>query len=487
MQSTKLLRLLSLFLIVSYSCFSQQPTYSTAVEERIKQVERSLGEAVKTDDKPILLQDRMKQYGVNGLSIAVIKDYKIEWARGYGFADKESARPVTSETLFQAASISKSINAVGVLRLVQQNKLDLDKDINTYLTSWKFPYDSSKGKKIITLRHILSHTAGLTVHGFRGYAPGEKLPTVVQILNGEAPANSEPVRSMFDAGTRVEYSGGGITISQLIVMDVTGKPYDVYMQQNVLNPLGMKNSFYTAPPPASKIPLLSTAYRENGIAVKGGYHIYPENAAASLWTTPTDIGKFIIGLQLAAMGKSENVLTKTSASLMLTPYKETATLGSWIRTAGKDQYFNHGGANEGFRCVYLGSKEGGNGVVVMVNSDDGTILDEVVAAVATVYEWKDFYKPVVRKTVTVPTEVLDSYVGEYELSPQFKITILRRGNALFANATGQSEVALYAETTSKFFLKVVDATIDFVSDGSGKIIKLVLHQNGRDTDGKKVK
>jgi CubicO group peptidase (beta-lactamase class C family) len=485
MKSVKLLFVLALF--ITTAGYSQQTSYNAAIEEKIKQVEHSLGEAVKTDEKPLVLQERMKQYGVPGLSIAVIKDYKIEWARGYGYADKEKARPVTSETLFQAASLSKSLNAVGVLRLVQQKKLDLDKDINTYLTSWKFPYDTSKGKTPITLRHILSHTAGTSVHGFRGYEPGEKIPTIIQILNGEAPANSEPIRSMFDAGTRVQYSGGGITISQLIVMDVTKQPYDVYMQQNVLAPLGMKNSFYTSPAPNSKAPFLATAYREDGTAVKGNYHIYPENAAASLWTSSTDLGRFIIGLQLAAAGKSATVLNGESAALMLKPFKENAALGTFIKTVGEDQYFTHGGANEGFRCVYYGSKEGGNGVVVMVNSDEGTILEEVVAAVATVYGWKDFYKPVVRKTVTVPNEVLDSYVGEYELSPQMKVVISRRDNTLYAQGTGQGEVGLYPEANNKFFLKVVDANIEFISDNTGKITKFILHQSGQTMDAKKVK
>jgi CubicO group peptidase (beta-lactamase class C family) len=485
MKSVKLLFVLGLFITTAGYC--QQTTYNAATEDKIKQVEHSLGEAVKTDDKPIVLQERMKLYGVPGLSIAVIKDYKIEWARGYGYADKEKANPVTTETLFQAASLSKSLNAVGVLRLVQQKKLDLDKDINTYLTSWKFPYDTSKGKTPITLRHILSHTAGTSVHGFRGYEPGEKIPTIIQILNGEAPANSEPIRSMFDAGTRVQYSGGGITISQLIVMDVTKQPYDVYMQQNVLAPLGMKNSFYTSPAPISKAPLLATAYREDGTTVKGNYHIYPENAAASLWTTPADLARFIISLQLAVAGKSATVLNGESAALMLKPFKENAALGTFIKTVGEDQYFTHGGANEGFRCVYYGSKEGGNGVVVMVNSDEGTILEEVVAAVATVYGWKDFYKPVVRKTVTVANEVSDSYVGEYELSPQMKVVISRRDNTLYAQGTGQGEVALYPEANNKFFLKVVDANIEFISDDTGKITKFILHQSGQTMDAKKVK
>jgi CubicO group peptidase (beta-lactamase class C family) len=479
--------LVVLFCLTNSCTFAQQPTYSAAIEQRIKQVESNLGEAIKTDDKPILLLERMKEYKVPGLSIAVIKDYKIEWARGYGFADKEKAKKVTVETLFQAASISKSVNATGVLRLAQEKKIDLDRDINTYLKTWKFPYDTAKGKKTITLKHILSHTAGTSVHGFRGYATGENIPTIVQILNGEAPANSQPIRSMFDAGTRVQYSGGGTTISQLIVMDVTGLRYDAYMQKNVLAPLGMKNSFYSVPPPADKIGFLSAAYRGDGTAIKGGYHSYPENAAASLWTTPTDLAHFIIEIQLASKGKSKKVLSQQTAQLMLTPVMNNAALGVWIKSDGNEKYFGHDGANEGFRSTYFGSIDGGNGVVVMVNSDNGAILSEVVNSVATVYGWKDFYKPVIRKTVVVPAEMLDTYVGEYELAPEFKIEIKRDGALLLAKATNQPEIKLYAEEQSRFFIKEVEATIDFVKDEGGKVSKLILHQNGRDMDGKKIK
>src|SRR5687768_6654891 len=487
MRATKILLALLICSVTNNSVFAQQLTYSAAIEEKIKKVEDNLGEAIKTDDNPLILQERMKQYGVPGLSIAVIKDYKIDWARGYGFANKEKGNAVTPSTLFQAASISKSVNAVGVLNLVQNKKLDLDKDINSYLTTWKFPYDTAKGKKTITLKHLLSHTAGTSVHGFRGYAAGEKIPTVVQILNGEAPANSKPIRSLFDAGDKVQYSGGGTTISQLIVMDVTGQPYDVYMQKNVLQPLGMKNSFYSVPPPKDRIDFLSTAYRGDGTAVAGGYHSYPENAAASLWTTPTDLANFIIEMQLASTGKSKKVLDQNFATLMLTPVMNDAALGVWIRTVGNEKYFGHGGANEGFRSTYFGSRDGGNGVVVMVNSDNGAIMNEVVNSVATVYGWRDFYKPVVRKTVAVAPEVLDEYVGEYDLAPEFKITIRRDGAMLLAKATNQPEIKLYAEEQNKFFIKEVEAKVEFVKDDSGKINKLVLHQNGRDMDGKKIK
>jgi CubicO group peptidase (beta-lactamase class C family) len=485
----KLFTLIAIVLVSHWpqTLFAQQnPVYSKEIEERIAQVERSLAEAIKTDDKPLLLQERMKFYNVPGVSIGVIKDHKLEWARGYGYADREQTIPVTTQTLFQAASISKSLNAVGVLRLAQAGRVNLDADINTYLTTWKFPYDSAKGKKLITLRKLLSHTAGTSVHGFRGYAAGEEIPAITQILNGDKPANSQPVRSLFDAGTKFQYSGGGTTISQLIVMDVTGQPYDEYARKGVLDLLGMKTSFYS-PPTADRKEPLATGYRGNGNPVKGKYHVYPEQAAASLWTNPTELAKFITELQLAYAGKSAKVLTREWASLMFTPVMNEVALGTFIRTVGDEKYFSHGGANEGFRCIYLGHFENGNGVVVMVNSDNGNILQEIVNSVATVYHWKDFYKPEIRTVVTVPDEILDSYVGEYAISEQFKITIRRDGHALKARATNQPEVDLFAEEQNKFFLKVVQAQIEFVKDDNHVVTKLILHQNGQAMEGTRVK
>ncbi|WP_247232295.1 serine hydrolase [Telluribacter sp. SYSU D00476] len=462
------------------------PTYSPEVEERIRRVEQSLGEAIRTDDNLLVLQERMKQLRIPGVSIAVIKDHQLDWARGYGYADKEQTVPVTPQTLFQAASISKSLNAVGVLRLVQDRKADLDQDINTYLRSWKFPYDSSKGKTPITLRHLLSHTAGTSVHGFRGYAAGEQVPTVIQILNGESPANSQPIRSLFEAGTRVQYSGGGTTISQLVVMDLTGLPYDLYAQQRVLDPLGMTSSFYTIPPPADRVPLLSTGYRGDGTPVVGKYHQYPEQGAAALWTNPTELSRYIIEMQRAYAGHSDKVLTQETARTMLTPVMQEAGLGVFNKTAGPDRYFTHSGANEGFRCLYLGSLQGGNGAVVMVNSDNGQILEEIVNSIATVYGWKDFYKPVIKRVVQVPDEILDTYVGEYELTPEFRLQIRREGHGLKVQATNQPAFDLFAEEPTKFFLKEVPAQLEFVKDSSA-VNSLLLHQNGHSRSARRTR
>jgi CubicO group peptidase (beta-lactamase class C family) len=379
-----------LFLVTDQKIFAQSPdSPASEILKNIHAVENNLAGTDSTEkDSAWNILSRMKHYKIKGVSVAVIHNYKIEWTRGYGWADENARIPVAPETRFQAASISKSLNGVGVLRLAQENKLDLQADINQYLTSWKFPYDAkSKGKKISTIE-LLSHTAGLNVHGFEGYQMGATLPTIVQILNGQPPANSDAIRSMIEPGLRSEYSGGGITISQLIVMDITRVPYAQFMKDEVLTPLGMTGSSYEQPAQIDSN-LLATGYRENGDEVPGKYHVYPEQAAAGLWTTPTDLSKYIIETQLAWEGKSAKVLNQTMTHLRLTPSGNVhAALGVFLDSSGGAVYFQHGGANEGFRCQYSGSLSGGDGLVIMVNSDNGAIIPEIINSISRVYHWK---------------------------------------------------------------------------------------------------
>lgn len=454
-------------------------TYSKEVQEKIKKFESNLGLWVQIGNRQFTLADRMRSNHVNGVSIALIKDYKIEWAKGYGWADSAEQRPVTINTLFQAGSISKSLNGVGILRLVQEGKLNLDSDINIYLKSWKFPYDSlSKGRKI-TIANLLSHSAGLTVHGFDGYEKGYAIPTLIQILNGENPANNKAIRSMYEPSLKSEYSGGGITISQLILQDVTGLPYDTYMWSNVLKPMGMSNSFYAQPPPADKENLLATGYYNDGAAVKGKYHIYPEQAAAGLWTNPTDLAKYIIETQLSLKGKSNKVLSPETTRLRLTPYIDSsAALGVFIIKKGNEKYFNHSGSDEGFVAEYYGSMENGNGVVVMANTDNGALLSEIVNSLASVYNWKDFYTPKIKNIVTVNSEILKSYVGNYKLHRDtLNVTLEKEGLMIRLDSKTQYKI-YFTSDTDFFILEMAGSEQKFTKDNSNKIIGFDISDNG---------
>jgi CubicO group peptidase (beta-lactamase class C family) len=477
---------LAFLFVLFFSLNSSAQTSDT--NDKIKQVENGLIGLIQMEGEgPWNITGRMEHYKVNGVSIAVIHNYKLEWAKGYGWADAENKIPVTDKTLFQAASISKSLNSVGVLKLAQDKKIDLYADINNYLSTWKFPYDSlSKGKKI-SIANLLSHTGGLTVHGFDGYEKGKEIPSIVQVLDGQKPANSPAIRSMYEPGLKSEYSGGGITISQLIVMDVTHQPYDKYMYDNVLKPLGMTSSTYSQPPVNVKPELLATGYRPDGKEIPGKYHVYPEQAAAGLWTNPTDLSKYIIETQLAYEGKSRKVLDQQMTKTRLTPYiDKRAALGVFINDLDSTKYFDHNGANEGFRCDYYGSLEGGNGVVVMVNSDSGDIINEIVNSVAKVYDFKGLHHTIIRKIVAVDSNTLDSYAGKYEVRPNFILTITREGDHLAGDPAGQGKFEAYPEAQNKFFLKGMPLELEFVKDDKGEVTKCVVLQNGPH-DAKRIK
>ena len=472
--------------------YAQENRYSPEIEIKIRAVENNLGLPIRIEGDPNhTMMERMKFYNIKGVSIAIIKDYKIEWVKAYGWADSAERRRATIGTLFQAGSVSKSLNGVGVLKVAQDKKLNIYADVNDYLTTWKFPYDSLSKRKKVTLANLLSHTAGLGVHGFSGYERGDSIPTLIQILNGERPANTAAVRSVFEPGLKGQYSGGGTMISQLVVQDITKKPYDTFMWLNVLKPMGMKNSFYTQPAPESKQKLLASGYYSDGMEVKGKYHIYPEQAAAGLWTNPSDLALYIIDTQLALAEKSSKVLSQDMTRLRLTPYIEkSAALGVFIYKRGENTYFEHSGSDEGFVSEYYGSMEGGNGVVVMANTDNGAILNEIINSVATVYEWKGFYNPLKRpKIITVSKNILESYVGEYKfkVDDKFYIKISFANGRFFYSEPDWNGFELFAGAENDFFSKENPVGITFIKDSSGKVIELEYHNGTRNEKLIKVK
>src|SRR5579859_5620865 len=269
-------------------------------EARIERIAKGIEpvEAGKGDAPvPLDIEKLMKLYDVPGFSVAVIEDYKIAWAKSYGVTEPGGKNPVTPKTLFQAGSISKPVAATGMLALVQQGKLSLDEDVNVKLKSWRVPENEFTKEQKVTLRRLASHSAGLTVHGFPGYDVDEKVPTLVQIFNGEKPANTAPIRVDFVPGSDERYSGGGITIEQQLMMDVSGKQFPALMKELVLDKVGMSDSSYEQPLPAARAAMTAGGAYGDGKPVHGKWHVYPEMAAAGLWTTPTDLAKFAMRLR----------------------------------------------------------------------------------------------------------------------------------------------------------------------------------------------
>ncbi len=336
-------------------------------------------------------------------------------ARGYGNIRAGDPAPVTPDTLFQAASISKSVAAVGALTLVDAGKLTLDNDVNAKLTSWKLPAINVVGDERATLRRLLSHTAGVTVHGFEGYAPDKSLPTLLQVLNGMPPANSAAIRVDLTPGTKWRYSGGGYCVVQQLVLDVTGENFPAFMRAHVLTPAGMAASTYEQPLPAALVSNAAAGHRPDGKPIPGDANIYPEMAAAGLWTTPSDLARFALAVQHLLEGHDGMLKSATAKQILETPVVGSDYgLGFGVKGEKEKLQLSHGGANEGFRCMLVAYPFAGRGAVIMTNSDNGSALaDEILRALAREYDWPDY--GVVEKTaVEFDPKAFTDFIGHYE-------------------------------------------------------------------------
>lgn len=436
----------------------------------------SIGSQGRADDLDDFIRKQMQKRRIPGLSIAIIQDSKIVRAAGYGFIDKNRTTPVTPSTLFQAGSISKSVAAVGALHLTEEGKLSLDTDVNTKLKTWKVPENEFTKDRKVTLRGLLSHTAGLTVHGFPGYEAGTPIPTVVQILDGSPPANTPAVRVDFVPGTRWRYSGGGYTVMQQLITDVTDQPFPQFMQTTVLGPLAMTASTFQQPLPANKAKATATGHSGGREAIKGRWHIYPEMAAAGLWTTPSDLARFAIGIQNALAGKSGTILSKQMTQQMLTDQKDKDGLGVFLQGEGNTMRFGHNGRDEGFDALMTAGAQTGQGVVIMINANDNSqLLNYIVDEVAKKYHWTGYPITTTAKRVAVPVDAkkLTAYEGRYELYNNRMITLTATGDRLFTLVDGFNDEEFVPETATRFASTVRDAYLTFTTDAEGKVTELV--------------
>jgi CubicO group peptidase (beta-lactamase class C family) len=458
------------------------------IQNRIDRIINNLRPRTSCGGKPTApntLSDRMNYYHSLGVSIAVINDFKIEWARGFGFCDSRSQQPVTTDTIFQSGSISKAIFALGVMQLVQGGHLNLDEDINHYLTTWQIPANENWQPRI-TLRQILSHTAGLTTDGFPGYLTSESIPTVPQILNGEPPANSDPVRVNIFPGMQFRYSGGGTTVAQQAVIDLLNKPFPQIMRELVLDRLQLNNSTYEQPLPDCFKTQAATGHLWKGIPIAGGFHIHPEMAAAGLWTTPTDLAK--VGIELMQILNDlsiHNFLTKDILTSMLIPQLDSQKIGDKFAGIGffcdgyDDSFqFGHAGSNEGFTSLMRFYPNVGKGVVMMVNSNEGLplIFREILQAIAIEYEWTDVIPE--DKTI-ISLKNIDLYVGIYLSPAGTKFEISMDGDQLFFLHGQQPRLSIYPSSATEFFSNTIEISIGFEIDDRLMITSMSISQSGQ--------
>lgn len=411
------------------------------------------------------LADRMSLGATPGASIATIDDYSVSWVRGFGTREKGSQERVTTETIFQAASISKPVFALAVLKLVEQNELDLDTEVDKYLQSWRFPCQDEWRPKV-TLRQLLSHSAGTTIHGFAGYPAYGPWPSILQILQGVPPANNLPVLVDQLPGTAFRYSGGGYIIAQQVVTDTTKAQLPELMRELIFGPLGMRNSSYSQPGWSASVQEIAKGHPWNGRPVEGGWNVYPELAAAGLWTTAGDLAILGVELMRSMRGDASKLgLSEASLKKMLQPQlseeqqgQDYFGLGWFCSGSDRNFHFGHTGENEGYLAEVRFYPALGKGAVVMINSiQGGFIIDEVFGAIGREYQWPE--------AGNVPSANQDissiEYVGKYLSSNGTAIIVSQENGRLFVKYGPQDPFALTQDQNGEFFAKAVSLRVRF--------------------------
>nr|WP_310235288.1 serine hydrolase domain-containing protein [Luteimonas terrae] len=321
------------------------------------------------------LQERMLHHRIPGVAIAVLRDGKVVHSAGYGLLEAGTNAAVDADTLFSVGSVSKVVAAATTLGLVENGTLELDRDVNDYLSSWQVPASTEAADSVVTLRMLMSHTSGLNVHGFADYLPKEDLPTLVQVLEGTAPAKNQAVRLIRPPGERGDYSGGGVMVEQLVLENATGEPLESVARELVFDPLDMHRSTFASPLPAGT-PNVAKAHDENGAttALPRGWESFPEQAASGLWTTGNDLAAFVAGLIDSYRGDGQFLHKSLAVQMMTEVSPSWHGLGPRLDGAGERRIFHHGGSNDSYRAWIEGYLETGDGFVILTNGANGGAL-----------------------------------------------------------------------------------------------------------------
>ncbi len=466
-----------LIIFLFQSCIKESNTDTTT--GLIKKVETGLTTRVYIEgDSTWSIKERMEHYGIPGVSIAVIHNGKIVWTKGYGVTDSISKSPVTKQTLFQ--TVSQPLTAYGALSLVEQNKVSLNKDINGYLKSWKVPENEFTKKKKVTIKHLLNHSAGIKHHGIGGYSTGSSIPTLVEVLNGIAPAKNDPVL-LIKAPEESHYnSAGGYTIIQQMMIDVEGKKFPEIMNELVLQPLEMKNSTFNQPLTTEQLTMAATGYLKDGSMVKGKSHTYPAMSTSGLWSTAEDLAKFVINIQQTPINSSNKGLSKDMTALMLTksPFVEdNYGLGTYVYNRKDETYFGQGKWNRGFYGQMTAHKDKGYGVVILTNSTYPAFVSELIRSVALAYKWDDFVP--VHKKMEIEQSLVDEITGRYQANGRI-VEVFQKDNLLFTkNILDVNAQELIKVSDSSFVRRNSSRLLQFKPNAENETLNL-LYINSND-------
>ncbi|WP_339747034.1 serine hydrolase domain-containing protein [uncultured Maricaulis sp.] len=327
------------------------------------------------------IEDQLAAYDVPAVSIAVVRDGEIAWAAAYG-ADVDPA------SLFQAASLSKAVAAAGILALARERGFDIDADLTGQLGSFDLAAINPEGRTV-SLRGLLSHTAGATIHGYPGYPVGTPLPDTLEIVTGAQRTNTPAVAIDFDPEHPWRYSGGGYEIAQLWAEQASGEDFAALIQRLVLDPVGMSSSsFALNGPDGIAEGRIARAHGWNGEPIDGGWHLYPEQAAANLWTTPSDYGRFLIALMAASDGAQDRGIDPEIAHEMTTAISDDYGLGIGTSIHLGERRWDHSGSAEGYRCNLIALPSRGDAIIVMTNGNNAQhLIPDINRTAEIAYDW----------------------------------------------------------------------------------------------------
>jgi CubicO group peptidase (beta-lactamase class C family) len=475
------LSLLLTVLVLAFFTACSGGSHTDVVLSRINAVENNLLAAVvKTGNEPagMALSDRMEHFRVPGVSVAVINEGRIEWAKGYGMTESGGNQAITADTVFQACSMSKPVSVTGIMLLAQSGVIDISGNVNDYLRSWQVPDNGFTATEKVTIQRLMSHTGGINVSGFDGYPSGAPLPTLVQILDGVAPAINKPVRVVLVPGSQYSYSGGGMEILHLMAEDVTGVSFRTYMRDSLFRLLGMNSSDFVQPMAGPLSQNAAKGHDLDGATLPGGWSVYPELIAAGLWTTPSDLARVIVEVQKASTQNQGAALTRQTAVNILTKQPNSNNgssdmgLGFNLINGRGGLILNHSGANMGYKGFLGGYSDRGQGVVVMTNGDNGIALAlEVLRSVARVYGWPDF-RSEQANLIDLPLSVLEAYEGNYtQTGGNMTFQVYMSGGGLMMRFHTAERLDMYPTAADTFLMRgLVQGTVTFTRDIWGNVI-----------------
>ena len=340
------------------------------------------------------LKKLLKRYMVAGVSFAVLRHFQLAYTQCEGLLCHDNNEPIWPDTLFQGASISKIFATVLTLRLVEQGLLDLDKPVNSYLKSWKLPENEWTQDRPVTIRHILSHYSGINVPTYAGYFREGPIPTFRDILEGSEPSIEPAVAVEEPVDEQFIYSTGAFAVLQMIIEDVCNEGFESIIHREIIQPLSLHRTCFSQPIPEELHPNSACGHRSDGQPVAGNWFVYPTLAGSAIWTTPTDLAKFALHLQIILHDESPGLIQHQTLREALTPHRDPHFgLGfALYYNKGPGTFFGHTGNTEGFRSMFIAHESNGNGAFILANSDNADhVIKEIINHIAFSEGWEGFH------------------------------------------------------------------------------------------------